>query len=242
MDDLGAIIQILFVVGVILAAIGKVFYNIFVKPFVPPRGAPGAPGAPPPGKNLKDFLDELRRDLGHGEGGEPRTAGLLDENEEEEEVSPAGGTLSRGPPASRPAPGRLLRHPERPVPVEPPLLPSPAPRPAPLRDWRSDSEREVDRLRERAHARAAQSPSAPPAGRPEPTTVQSRREITVQRIVEATETVRTEVVDQAVAYKGMGGARSIWKLLGTDLQTAIVLQEILGPPRAHRRYRPPRSR
>src|SRR5260221_243770 len=101
--DLLRIIQIVVVAGIFIFAIARSFLRIFVKPYVPGS----APGAPENRKgSMKEFLDDLRRDLGQGEQPSARGGGLLDREKDESVPSPAT-------PPARPS---LDRQPEKPVP------------------------------------------------------------------------------------------------------------------------------
>ena len=183
-------IQILIFAVVILGGLLKGFYNIFVKPLTtntprrpPERGLASPPGSPPGEGGLKNFLEELRRDLGHGEGEQPRTDFLLEEEEEEEE--------------------EIVVFEETPVPG--PSIP-PAPRPAAVPLMALPS-----RVEEMQSARRALSSAL------------SRRAGSDLAPILALSAEQPTSVDEP---------RALTKLLGTDLQTAIVLSEILGPPRA----------
>jgi hypothetical protein len=64
--EFAEIIKIVVIVAVVLVMVIRFFYNTFVKPFLPAPPAGGPPGqARKPDVNT--FLDELRRDLGHGD-------------------------------------------------------------------------------------------------------------------------------------------------------------------------------
>jgi len=187
-------IQVIIIAVIVVAAIFRAFYRIFLKPFIPDRTAPPAGPAPSRGRDLKVFLEELRRDLGHGDLPEPKTDGLLDEEE-----PAAKRPVDRAPaPAPRPA-APIHTAPAAPVPRPP------APRPR----------------------------AAPVAERPSP----RRAEAPVAALVAATARaaihggLRPREPAPEVAAASVEPPNQI---LGVDIEAAIILSEVLGPPRAFR--------
>lgn len=119
------ILKIAFGVGVVFLAVGQWFYRIFIKPAAPghlPHSVPRGPAKA--GRNLEEFIDELRRDLGHGESPPPRTDGLLDtQTAPEKSAGQLLGAEGRDEPIWKPEP-LVHAHPEpheiHPVPDLPP--------------------------------------------------------------------------------------------------------------------------
>ena len=232
LDDLnGGFIQILIVVVVVFVGIIKYFYGIFVKPFSPP-GPPGLPGSPPVGRSprqsdIKDFLEELRRDLGHGEAPPParQKDGLMDEQrpetgyiaaerrakEEEEAAARLRRVLKDAPP--QPA--------SRPVEV---ILGEPV-IPVPWQEFKAPVKEAARKARQEA-ARAAKTPTRirkapPPLEIPEPTPISA----------------------SGIGSESSAGDLSGDSVLGVDLERAVILQEIFGRAACRRRgfgSRPPK--
>lgn len=169
-DFINNLLVVLFFILLSFGAIAKFFFRIFVKPFIPPSDTPEGQAKR---REVKEFLDELRRDLGHGDLPPPRSDTILEER-------------------PRPPIPPIRRQPPRPVQRARPPLARQAPRRAP--------EAPLD----------VQRPG-----------VQSR-----------TMPVMPSVPPPMVTRKDPFG---INQFLNEDAQRAMILSEILGPPRAHRR-------
>ncbi len=126
--DWDDILKIVFGVGVVFLAVGQWFYRIFIKRAAPgnlPHNLPRGPAKA--GRNLEEFIDELRRDLGHGDSPPPRTDGLLDtQTAPEKAAGQLLGAEGREEPIWKPEP-LVHAHPDlreiHPVPDLPPQHP-----------------------------------------------------------------------------------------------------------------------
>ncbi len=211
--ELRQIIQFLIIGGIVVFAIARSFLRIFVKPFVPP-GSP--PGAPPRREGVKDFLEELRRDLGHGSQPGPDVDGLLDEEEDETRKAAAPPRPVVDPRFERPAaPPPMAPLPQR-IPPRMPPVQRERPRPA-VRGPASAETAGAHRTRMDAEAARRIHPS----------------------LIESTsDQIETEALATAAGIAPpMDEVRPIAQILGTDLETAFILKEVLGPPRVYQRLR-----
>ncbi len=242
-DDIdGRFIQVLIVVVVVFVGIVRYFYGIFVKPFVPP-GAPGLPGSPPVRRpprqhDIKDFLEELRRDLGHGEAPPPRQAdGLMDVEKpeagyfaserrvrEEEAARSAATQLARRTlPQKGPAPHRAEYHPTE----EPPVSPL-------YREQVMEVE-EVTGVEKVARVERVALPET--TGRVEPALARQRQGSRRQtgpaaEIPHDSLTAAGEIGSHSQIGAGEASGDSI---LGVDLERAMILKEVFGPAGCRRR-------
>jgi hypothetical protein len=207
--ELIRLLQILFVVGIFVFAIARSFLRIFVKPFVP-GSAPGSPENRR--KTMKDFLEDLRRDLGQGEQRPARGEGLMDTEKVESIPSPAT------PPARRT---------ERPA-APPVMVPGRTPSGRDPRRERPAGRPPTSAERAAAGQRIEKALVRKAAARSRPAALEETRE----------EIETDELARAAMHSDSIGDEQPAGELLGIDLQTAFVLKEVLGPPRAYGRIRP----
>ncbi len=206
--DWGTILKIAVVVAALFFTVAVRFYKAFVKAAVPAPPRQKVPGAPArAGRDLEEFIDELRRDLGHGESPPPRTDGLLDtQTAPETAAGQLLGAEGRGEPIWKPEP---LVH-ERPKPHETHPVHEVQPQRPVARSFPSKGSRLRDRTGSQVHlppAVAERSPvssagSFPPADLDEP--------------LAAVETTHWE------------------SLSAEEIEHAVILREVLSPPLSRR--------
>ena len=248
-NDVFNVIKILVIVAIIFVAVARKFMTVFVKPFIPTPGQGKQGGGR--GKDLKDFIEELRRDLGHGETPPPRTDGLLDGDEGAHalpEEAPAH-PLGIPPQHRREAFPQQLHMPDQQMhdqQIPDQQLPGRMDRPSMehlrrVRERlagtpRARSEADLSRAAHRAEANQetqdALSVRRVAEETPESSFVAALAETSVTRDVAAFESTVTAIGE---AHKQ---ARSTGSILGVEIESAMALQEVLDRPRASRPWLP----
>ena len=189
MDDID--LKLVFFAIVIFVWIARGFYNVFVKPLQELTQKKRAEKA----SSWKGMIEELRRDLGHGEEGEPASQRMLEEEYVEGDSRAAKSAQA---------------------------LPPPIPQPQPRRPQTSQEESELLRARRAAREGLAAAATA--------------RSASAERRHAAPARPPSES-----ARRKKPVAPPIEFLFEGDLEQAIVVQEVLGPPRCAQPLRPWRT-
>jgi hypothetical protein len=213
MDPFAVQLLVQILIGVLVVfSILRGFYRTFVKPLLP---NPPAGNEARPASDIRGFLDNLRRDLGHGEA-PAREGGLLDQNSEAAAGQPDS---AREDAPSAATPPRRTRLEQRRTEQPPPGYPVPG--------------RPAEPSAERLQRRPVRAPAASTEGvQGEIRKVRAALGAAAARAQERAAADRpAEEGEWAVAPEGEPG-----HIFGTDLATAMQIKEIFGPPRAFRPF------
>jgi len=233
-EDRETIVKILFILLLVGGSIVKMLYNAFGK--TRPRAPPGPQGGTKPALDLRDFLEEVRRQsTGEGAG------------------KARGGGREARPAAAPEAPAReeepqwevLEPQPERPQPAAPPA------RATEEAQQRGQTAKAEERHRKRARKKRQEQRGAVKRDSSKPTPVAEEREDRhIHEYFEKLSATTTQVPrDQA--WGGREGSRSVASsrgvadhdarkfpplpVLGCSLREAVIAQVILSPPRCRQR-------